>query len=697
MARRFPFQNSFSAGELAPEFILRSDLQPRNEGLKTARNIRLLQGGGFRRRYGSVDLAGLAGDAVLKTLGVGADDATLLVFLDDTFQERDTDGVLIQQVIGAPWATADLATMQAAISQDEIVVTSQAFTPQDLKRAATWALSNFAFLDGINGSLRQPYWRFADAGVAIAPSAYTGAINIVASAAAFKAAHVGTRIRYTGIEITITGFTNSTHVAGTVVGNLYPSIDVTLASSVGFSVGQDVQGEDTQIKGVVATVTDATHLKVQLTGGYTYFSTTEKLIGPTAVSLISAVALNATPAPTTDWDEQMISAVHGYPGACAFHRTRLLLGDFPEAKNAFAASTTGLPNDFDTGTGVDTDAIVETVGRDSTLNIKHFGSTEQLIMLTEAGAHYVPEQVAAPLSPTNFEILPIGPEADGAASPVFVAEGLLFTELRSGRLMIAVPTGNVRRSWDINDLAELAYHLMGTPVSIELIPADSASDRLVFNLRDDGKFAVMSYRRAATYTAWAQWETTGDWRSMTAAAGDLYVVARRTIAGVVVYRLERLTDDVVGDGVVRMPGGDLSHYNGHTCSVWSEGVKIGEFPVAAGAVTGLPAEIITYDVGLDFDLTAETVPPIDPAGGLHRKIRIPRVTLDVVDAIGVKVNGQDPVGFQPSIGVGGLVEPFTGQLNFYLLGNRKRDATLTVTQTQGGPLEVRSLTAEVTS
>jgi hypothetical protein len=256
VGRRFIFDNSLSAGEIAPDMLSRTDLAVRNEAVKTAKNVRILQGGGARRRPGTIDLAGLSTDCIIRTLGVGDDDARILVFTVGGFEERDLDGVLIASVGSAPWSTADIVHgMQVAIEQDRIVVTSRSFFPIQLVRdGATWALTNFRFADGFNSGLRQPYWRYAEPGVTIQPDDYTGGVSIEASADTFTADWVGYRLRYAGIEIEVTSYTDATHIGGNVQGTLYPTITVTVGDTTGFSVGEEVQGEDTQIKGVVAEV-----------------------------------------------------------------------------------------------------------------------------------------------------------------------------------------------------------------------------------------------------------------------------------------------------------------------------------------------------------------------------------------------------------------------------------------------------------
>lgn len=699
LARSFPFITSMAAGEIAEEFIMRTDLQVRNEASKRFRNALLKAGGGFRRRWGTVDIAGLAGLSRIETYGVGRDDAQIIVFGDDLFEVRDLDGTIVQTLTAdVPWVEADLFSMQVAIEDGKIVVTSRSFFPQQMTlTAGIWSIGPLDFADGLNGSILQPYWRYAERGVSLTPSAFSGTVDLVTSADFFVPAHVGSRVRYTGVEIEITAVTDAQNADGTVIGSLYPTLVVTVGSTAGFLIGQVVSGEDSQIRGVVSAVGGGTTLTVQLIDGYTYFDATEALIGPTAKSTISAVTLAGAPAATVDWDEALISEARGYPGACALHRNRLLVGDFPQAQSVMAASATGDIGDFNTGSGLETDAIVERVGRESSLGLRHFGSTEQLLLFTEGGPYYVPEQVAAPLSPTNFELLRIGPEAVGDPTPVLVSEGMMFAERDSGRLMIALPTGNVRRSWDIADLSELAYHLMGAPVEADLVPAGTESDRIVPVLRDDGQIAALTYRRAQTFSAWGLWTTAGAWRSILNVAGDLYAVAERVIAGETVFRLERYDTGAWADGMVSLASLDtpVPVYAGHTVGVWDGDNKIGEYPVdEAGLLVGVDDSYGAVQVGLDFTVTVEGVPPVDSERGLRPNYKITRADVDCVNSTAFKGNGLNPSGWGGGV-IGGSAGPSTGVRRFRPLG-RGKYPTFTIVQDVGGPLDVRSITLEVT-
>lgn len=699
MARRFPFTTSFAAGEVAEEYLMRTDLQVRNESCRQFRNAMNMAGGGFKRRWGTLDLAPLDNLTRLETYGIGADDARILAFSHTKFTVLDLDGTEIQEITGCPWVEADLFTMQVALEDGRIVVASQSFYPQLLTlTAGTWARSNLSFADGLNGSKLQPYWRYHERGVSLTPGAYSGTgVSLETSADFFSVDHIGARIRYTGIEITVTAVTDATHATGDIVGTLYPTLTVTVGSSAGFNVGQVVQGDTTQIRGAVAAVPDGTHVTVQLLDGFTQFDPAEPLVGPTAKSTISGVSVAGSPAATTEWDEALISTARGYPGACALHRNRLMLGDFPAAQSIIAASATGDIQDFDTGTGLETDAVIERVGRESSLGLRHFGSTEQLLVFTENGAYYVPEQVAAPFSPTNFELLKIGPEQASTPQPLFISEGMGFIEQYSGRLMMAIATGNVRRSWEIADLSELAFHLMGSPVEIELLAALSESDRLVPVLRDDGQIAVLTYRRGAQFSAWSLWTTTGAWRSIVVAAGTLYAVAEREIDGVIGWRLEKFDPTCWADGMVDLAAvtTPTPDYAGATLGAWEGPGKIGEFVLnGSGVLTGIDPAYGALRIGFDFPVTVEGPPPVDQQMGLRPNYKITRVDVDVIGSVGFKGNGRDPSGWSGAIG--GATVPLTGVRRFRPLG-RAKYPTFTIQQDIGGPLEIRSITMEVTS
>jgi hypothetical protein len=193
------------------------------------------------------------------------------------------------------------------------------------------------------------------------------------------------------------------------------------------------------------------------------------------------------------------------------------------------------------------------------------------------------------------------------------------------------------------------------------------------------------------------WSTVGSWRSLVYAGGSLYAVAERTINGSTTFRLEKFSSTAWADGMISLAAitTPVTQYAGHTVGVWDGDDKIGEFAVnGSGVLQGVDDSYGAVQVGLDFTVTVEGVPPVDQQMGLRPNYKITRVDVDAVNSTGFKGNGRNPSGWVGSIGGGTGSQ--TGVRRFRPLG-RGKYPTFTITQDVGGPLQIRSVTMEVTS
>ncbi len=703
MPRYRTWTTAIDAGELAPEYALRTDQVVRNKGLLKARNIRLLSGGGWQRRWGTRRKNGHTGDTRYETFGVGESRAVLLAFSAGRFDVYDENWSLLQSITsGCPWTALNIHTMQVGTEANRVTVTSRDFFPKELvKVGSVWSISDKTFAAGRGGSTRQPYYRFQLPGVTLTPSATSGVgITCTTSVAHWQSGHVGTRTRYQGQEILITGFTNSTTVTGNVIGQLFPTITVPLVTSGGFQVGDIVEGEDTKVQGVVTGVPSGSSVTVLLTGGYEFFqggTTNENLVGPNMRSKLTGACSATTPAASVDWDEALISSVRGYPAGVGYHRGRQILLDFPQAGNLIAASTSGDPDDFDVGEAGPNDAIVETVGRDDTLRVRFMGSMEQLLLFTDSGVFYVPETTGAPFSPTNAEFLVVGPEAIGNTPPVRVTEGMMFCEARSGRALVAIPTGNVRRSWDLVDLSELSFHLMGAPKKIVVLPAVDQSDREIVVLKEDGTIAWMRYRRGQEVTGWTLWTTAGSWRSITALDGRLLLSSTRMLGGVEGYFGEELSSNCVLDGVVTGLTGTLpampTVFDGTQVTITQ-----GRQTIYQGLYDDFVPQDWTgaVDIGFPSVVDVEYPPPIDGENGQMRLMSIIRAMITVDQSGSFRADGYELGAFMPESAEDALPPLWSDTRETWVSGFEWA-RTFKIMQEIPAPLTVRAVTLEVKS
>jgi hypothetical protein len=425
-------QNDFSVGEISPDHVWRADLQVRNRSLKSGRNLRLLVGGPAQSRPGTTRLAQTAnGDGQVIDVSI-AGTVYMLVFTGTHLEVwNKLTRTLVTSFTGQAWSSAQapLLTVSPEGAKTFVFCGTNDMQPQVIERstAGVWSVTPYAFSSGIGSATSQPYHRFAAPGVTLTPSATTGAITLTASAAYFSASHVGLRLRLQGREVTVTVFTDTTHVTATVVQQLFPTKTVPVTSSVGYELGEIVEGKDSTAKGEVTAIPDGTHITVLMqtfTDFYWSGTAGEVIIGRNATATSTAAPSVTTDAAVLDWTEQAMSAFRGWPGTGVVHRGRLFMARFAQIPFGIVASAVGDFYDCEVGAN-DDDAIFEEFGDEGTGIVQHIVSAEQLIVLTSRqstllpGERVEPDQAerlpAAPHRPRRRVRLPAGADQRGRA------------------------------------------------------------------------------------------------------------------------------------------------------------------------------------------------------------------------------------------------------------------------------------------
>ncbi len=707
MAKKVRVHYAFSAGEADPQFERRNDWEAWINSLKSGRNCRLLNGGGIRRRPGLARVATLAGRGRFVPF-TAVDGSKRLVILeparyrvmepDETFETTVTSGM--------PWASGDLDTLQADSENNDITITSRSFWPTVLTRSAAgvWSDADLVFAERGDTSVAQPYYRFPETkGITITPSATSGAgITLTASDDIFDSDHVGTRFLLYDREVEIVGYTNPTTVTADVVQTLYPTLSITVGSTTGFGLGDQVATSAEEIDGEVVEVVSSTVLRVTTIGSFsTPTTTSNNLVGPNASSAISAVA-GSTAGHVTQWKEQMIGVHRGYPGGTCYHRGRRCLFNFPQAPDVFEASAQDVTDDFDIGTALDADAIEAKIGDAIGQTIRHGVSTEQLILLTDVGPYYVGEGPGTPFTPTTVDFLDIGPEPASDCNPVKSAEGVIYVDREVTRLMVLAPTGNVRRSWETGDLSDLAPHLLDGISRMCLIDGcEWGAERYIVCINSDGNLALMHYRRGQEVLGWTPWDTDGNFIDVCKFNNKVYVIVQRGAS----YYLERFDEDRLLDDSL-LASGTSSITNSHWANatrevVWRETVdgedrraSLGDFTAdASGVISDLEAEARDYEVGRSFTLTAQLWPPVDPDRPFNSPTRLSRVIIDLVESGHFTANGSPVTPYDYGDDQEELPPLRTRPTRVTVLGVRW-DHTLTLQQVVAAPLQIRMIVVE---
>lgn len=702
MPRTRSYHSSLELGEVSPDFLRSAAEGFLERACKTALNVILKAGGGLMRRPGSIELAQLNNPSIrFQYRGRGVEEK--LVFSNGRLDVYSEAGTLNQTITtDVPWDATQIDDLRFDSDSNKVFVFHQAFMIQELTRSSTgtWTRTDFQFSASVNGKTSQPFYdKFEDIDVTMGLAAYSGSgIAITFSSDVLVAGHVGLRFRYlTACEVEIVSVTDGQTGTVNIIDALYPTLQVSVADSTKFKAGQVVEGSVSGVVGIVSSVGVGT-LQILLLEGYDRFEydsgtpeNSDKLVGEEGEALVTATPTTVvTPATTSIWDEQLISAVRGYPGTGVVHKNRLIMSKFQKATDVIIGSSLGNFDDF-LVSAEDEGAFNEELGADPNSQILHLVSTEQLVVLTDRGAFYVPEAPEKPLTPTSIEFAPIGP--DGAADiPPFVAsEGILFIDADAQRLLLIAQTGNVRRQWNVAELSEAFYHMLTSPKKIVVANGlDGRTERYAMVLNEDGTIAVMMYRRGTEVVGASRWvhgagvfedlTVSGDKVVTTSLVGDVRTMSRMTFDA-------RVDDEQ--DYSAALTGRDAE-----VSDVVQDLAVIGSGTVAAGEVPGF-APAAGLSAGFDFEVDMTPAAQIDVGRGVEL-IRITMIWVDCLDSGTFEIDGipylpfnaTDPLGV-PGFTKSRVVE--AGQLGW------SYEATQSIKQPKGTgtALDVRSITMEI--
>lgn len=151
-------QNSFSAGEVSPEFFAREDIT----GLSKLENMDVLSSGGLSRRKGLKTVVEVSEDARLIPLSVNEGENYLLSLTDGKLNIY-YNGERVAALI-SPWGADDLTKLQYAQRFGTIIFVHPDYQPQTLqKKGDSFSLSAFTFSSNDDMTVNIPFMKFDDA------------------------------------------------------------------------------------------------------------------------------------------------------------------------------------------------------------------------------------------------------------------------------------------------------------------------------------------------------------------------------------------------------------------------------------------------------------------------------------------------------------------------------------------------------
>ena len=482
---------NFSAGEINNLLNARTDAKAYFEGGKQVRNWYLLDEGGVMRRPATEYMATMPGECRIIPFVFSNDEVALFVLSNNRLDVYSNTGAVIQSNINteANWTTSQLFQLNFAQFGDNVFITHRDNPIRRIRRlsATTFDVATFDFEE--------------DEDVVVSGSYKT-----------HKPFY-----KYEDHDVTLT-----LNVAATGTGR-------TVTASTGFFTS-DYVGTYLRIDGS----------QLHITG---YTSSTE-----VTATIIETVAGGV--GPHYEWEEQLVSAIRGYPQAVSFHDNRLWFGGVRDNPSSIIASQIGGYFNFDIGTGLANEAINVAIASDTVNEIRHFVSSRNLQIFTDSGEYYVPvSSQSAAITPTSIAFLRQTPYGCNRAAPIPFDGASLFSQ-KNGKAIREYVFSDIEQAYRSTSVSVLASHLIDSPKQLSMMTGNETKpEQFAFFLNsgsnDAGKLAVFHYIRDEKIAGWTMWETqSGDkYHSITALNDQLFVIVKRIVPSGTKYFLERFAND----------------------------------------------------------------------------------------------------------------------------------------------------------
>lgn len=509
MPKASPLINNFSAGEFGPLARARVDLDRYPASQELCENaIPRIQGGLVKReatRY-VAEVKTSSSKVRLEKFVFSNEQAYVLEFGDEYIRFY-TQGAQIQSggspyEITSPYDVLDLFELSFCQANDILYIFHEDYAPRKLIRVSdtNWGLSE---VDIINGPYGQLYENLVNTRATVAPSAATGAINIVTSGVdtAFSATNSGgkylithsnnTQLAYkTGDRVYLPGLATATGTTGTW--------SITVVSTTTFTLDGSTYVADStgscDIFPAIFYPTDVGRLIRALNGStWGYALITAYNNGKDASATVLSTFVSS--ASLTKFQFGAYSETTGYPAAGCFHEDRLFLvgpqqlisgsvvGDYEN----FAPSSAG-------GVVSDDSAVSFFLNSNESANCKWVVSDEKGLLVGTNSNEYLIKSAStqSPITPTSVTAKKTTSYGSKYIMPLQVGKAVVFTQASARKLR------EFNYFYDVDgfrcqDMTQLAHHI--TESGVNQLSLQRQPEQLVWAVREDGKLIGMTYER----------------------------------------------------------------------------------------------------------------------------------------------------------------------------------------------------------
>lgn len=696
MAKVWPIQTNFTAGQLSARLHGRVDVNKYNNGLKTQKNAYSLPHGGVIRRGGF--------NYVAEAKGV-ASGSELVV--NGTFASNITGWT--NKSVGSGSSIAHATNLMHIVSVD---ADNYGWAEDEITTVAgkRYVMSFVIGVGAINVQI----------GTA------TGGVDILASASYAVGTHT---IEFIALSTaTFIGFkhtTGATHTLDTVSVKVATQDAKIRLVRFEFSITQAYILEFGNLYIRVYKDNGRIHTggaPVEIVTPFTtaqlfdlYFAQSADTLyiahpthAPRKLTRTSDIAWTLATLSFTSAPADFVAGAGDYPRCVTFFEERLYWAGTDNKPQTIWASKSGDFLNMNQGTGLDDESLAFTLATDD-VNVIRWMKASDVLLVGTVGGEFKLHGSGNPVTPSNVRVVQETKYGSSTVTPITSGRAVLFNQRATKKIRQMIFDLNVE-GFVAPDLTILAEDITGG--GLTHMAYQQEPDSIVWAVREDGVLLGLTYQRDQQVVAWHQHPVGGVDTEVESLAvipsadgksDELWASIKRTIAGGTVRTIEYLNDSIYVDSGLLYSGSPtatlsgLDHLEGQTVQVLGDGSVFPSQTVSGGSIT-LSDTVSTASVGLAYSTELVTLPPELPqadGSSFGKKKSWNRIILNLYQTLGMAVNGKqlvfrtggDPMDSAPPL--------FTGQFDITNLGWKESDASITITQEQPLGMTLISLTGEL--
>lgn len=509
-------QTDFSAGQVDTDLKREGDSEVYKRGLRQCSNFRITNAKKLSNRLGrsAKFIDGPRVDEVLMSPG----QIFYLVFGNGYLSVYNAAGTRVfnstklgDGSTNIPWTSTSVRNVRWDIYQMSVYIAyadgfplnvPQVLSWDGVSQTSTWTLATYTELF-IGTQKRTPFYRIAPPGITMGFSATTGTgITATASSAYFVSGMIGTRLRYVGRQVLITGVTNGATATVTIEENLFPAIavhtnsanDVRTIASIGDVAIGTPSGSKIQILGLL----NATDFAGQMLNGIFPLigaSLNDTFVGPGGSLGGSASYGLGAPDPVTIWDEEVMNSFRGYPSSVAVDQGRLIFSNFPSVPAGIAWSAIATLTDlYVPPVGIaPANGIFEITPNKNQVQDVVAGNEGTEFVFCDNAVFGIPINATNPLSgSTGVTFQKITDDGASTVQPRRMQNVIVYINAGGKSVRAIATVGAYNRANESRDLTENHSDIIKSPIAIACPTANDANfpERYFYILNGDASVAV---------------------------------------------------------------------------------------------------------------------------------------------------------------------------------------------------------------